>query len=113
MNFEIIKIPMAEIYYLANTPTYIYRRIVDTFTNIDLEDISEDEIDVYERYLGDDEKYLLYFLIYIKVKNGYKINEDMYKGLKWYEEFISYCKSKQVSSVSIFIDYNREVAVND
>jgi hypothetical protein len=100
MNLDILKNPMAEIYYLANTPTYIYRKIVDTFANIDLKDIPETEINTYEKSLKDSEKYLLYLFIYIKIKNEYKLNEDMYKDLKWHDEFISYCRSKQISTLS-------------
>ena len=45
---------------------------------------------------------MLYLFIYIKIKNGYKLNGDMYKDLKWHEEFINYCRTIQKSTLSSF-----------
>jgi hypothetical protein len=103
MNIENLKIPMAEIYYLANTPTYIYRNIVRIFSNIDLDVLSEKDLDILENSIKDDEQYLLYLMIFFRIKNSFKINNEKYKSIKWSNEFISYCKSKEVNtSVSNF-----------
>lgn len=115
MNFDNLINHMAEIFSLANTPTYIYRNIVDTFTNIDLKDISETEINEYEKSLKKKEDYMLYLLIYIKIKKGYRLDENIYKDLKWHEEFISYCRSKQMtlSSFRYVEDENTSTMKNE
>ncbi|MDR1895436.1 MAG: hypothetical protein LBR10_01435 [Prevotellaceae bacterium] len=114
MNIENLKIPMAEIYYLANTPTYIYRNIVRIFSNIDLDVLSEKELDVLENSIKDDEQYFLYLLIFVRIKNNFKIDNEKYKSIKWGNEFISYCKSKEVntsvSKFSMFEGYTNNVS---
>jgi hypothetical protein len=101
MNIENLKIPMAEISYSANTPTYIYRNIVKIFSNIDLDVLSETELDILEDSLKDDEQYLLYLMIFIRIKNNFKINNEKYKSIKWSNEFISYCKSKEINTSTL------------
>ena len=121
MNIENLKIPMAEIYYLANTPTYIYRNIVRIFTNINLDVLSEKELDMLENSIKDGEQYLLYLMIFVRIKNNFKINNEKYKSIKWSNEFISYCISKEVnalvSNFSMAEEYtnnvsNQEVSFN-
>jgi hypothetical protein len=104
---------MAQIYYLANIPTYIYTNIVDIFANIDFKNVSEEEINVYEESLKNDDRYMLYLFIYIRIKNGYKLDENRYENLKWYEEFISYCKSKQSNNTTSLLSIGNEYKNNN
>jgi hypothetical protein len=112
MNIENLKIPMAEIYYLANTPTYIYRNIVRIFSNIDLDVLSEKELDMLENSIKDDEQYLLYLIIFIRIKNNFKINNEKYKSIKWCNEFISYCKSKEINTSVLNFSMAKEYTNN-
>jgi len=99
MNFDTLKMPMAQIYYLANTPTYIYRNIVSEFANMNLQSVLEADLDVWENSISVEDTYLLYLAIYIRIINEYKFDEAKYKNLKWHEEFISYCRAKQTSTI--------------
>jgi len=121
MNLDTLKMPMARIYYLANTPTYIYRNIVSEFTNMNLQSVLEADLDVWESSISEEDSYLLYLAIYIRIINEYKFDEARYKNLKWHEEFISYCRAKQTSTLSYSLsmgeDYTsinttQEVTVN-
>jgi hypothetical protein len=91
---------MAEIFYLANTPTYVFRNIVNTFSNVDFTTISEHELDSYEASIQQDELYLFYLTIYIRIKNNFVIDREKYKKIKWRDEYITYCKLKQINTVT-------------
>jgi hypothetical protein len=100
MILDNLKRQMAEIFYLANTPTYIFRNIVNVFSNVDFQTISEHELDLYEASVKEDELYLFYLIIYIRIRNNFVIDQRKYKKLKWYDEYIIYCKLKQINTVT-------------
>jgi hypothetical protein len=111
MILDKFKAQVAEIYYLANTPSYIYRNIVNTFSNVDLRTISECELDDFEDSITDHEVYLFYLVIYIRIRNNFEVDKSKYKCMRWCNEYITYCKVKQTntSTYSFSID---EVSAN-
>jgi hypothetical protein len=100
MILDNLKRQMAEIFYLANTPTYIFRNIVDIFSNVDFQTILEHDLDLYEASIKQDELYLFYLIIYIRIRNNFVIEPAKYKNIKWYDEYITYCKLKQINTLT-------------
>jgi hypothetical protein len=100
MILDNLKRQMTEIYYLANTPTYIFRSIVNIFSNVDFQTISAHELDLYEDSIKEDELYLFYLTIYIRIKNNFLIDQAKYKNIKWCDEYITYCKLKQINTLT-------------
>jgi hypothetical protein len=98
MILDTFKAYLAEIYYLANTPSYIYRNIVNMFSNVDFQTISEDELEIFENSINENELYLFYLVIFIKIKNDFKFDLNKYNHVKWYNEYITYCKMKQTNT---------------
>jgi hypothetical protein len=113
MIFDNIKLQIAEIYYLANTPTYIYRNIVELMANINLDNLSLCELEVFENQISKEEKYLFYLVIYIRVIKSFDLNLEKYKTLKWVNEFCDYCKINRVYSGVSLISMNEDTYMLD
>jgi hypothetical protein len=109
MIFDNFKDRIAEIYCLANTPGYIYRNIVNLLSNADFQTISEHNLEAFENSIKRDEPYLFYLAIYIRVKNNFKIDEKKYNNIKWHNEYIAYCKMKQINSSTFSFSTGNEI----
>jgi hypothetical protein len=84
---------------------------VNIFSNVDFQSISESELELFEKSIKNDEEYLFYLTIYIRIKNGFNINEDRYKEIKWFNEYFDYCKIKQTNTIS-YSFYMDDVIIN-
>jgi hypothetical protein len=109
MILDNLKEQIEEIYCLANTPGYIYRNIANLFLNVDFQSISELELDAFENSIGNSEPHLFYSTIYIRIKNNFKINEKKYEHIKWHDEYMAYCKMKQINSSTFSFSTGNEI----
>jgi hypothetical protein len=111
MIFDNIKLQIAEIYYLANTPTYIYRNIVELMANINLDNLSLCELEMFENQINKEENYLFYLVIYIRIIKLFDLDLKKYKTLKWVNEFCDYCKINCVYSGVSLISMNEDANI--
>jgi hypothetical protein len=104
MNINKIKKIIKEYYLLANTPSYLYRRIEEIALNTNIDDLTEDEINDIESKIKTNEPYLYYFTLYLKVKNNYYFDNKKYNFLKWINEYLAILNETQINNCIITIN---------